>query len=82
MSIADKIENAAEDVKGKVKEWVGDKTDNESMQAEGIADQAGAHVSQAGEHLSDAGHDAKDAFTDAKDAVTGREPERTGYNQV
>jgi uncharacterized protein YjbJ (UPF0337 family) len=82
MSLADKIENTAEDIKGKVKEWVGDKTDNKSLQAEGVADQAGAHVSQAGEHLSDAGHDAKEAFTDVKDSVTGREPNRDGYGQV
>jgi uncharacterized protein YjbJ (UPF0337 family) len=61
MSNTDKLENQAEEAKGKVKEWVGDATDNESMQAEGMADQAKANAKQAGEHVKDAGRDVLDA---------------------
>ncbi len=63
MSATDKASNEWDEAKGKVKEFVGDKTDNESLQAEGIEDQAGANAKQAGEHLKDAAHDAKDAVT-------------------
>lgn len=57
MSYTDKARNEAEQLKGKTKEWVGDKTDNEQLQAEGEADQAKGKVKQAGEHLKDAAHD-------------------------
>jgi uncharacterized protein YjbJ (UPF0337 family) len=63
MSLGDKIQNEAQELKGKVKEWVGDKTDNHSLEAEGVADQAKANAKQAGEHVKDAAHDVKDAFT-------------------
>lgn len=62
MGIGDKISNAAEEAKGKVKEKVGDATDNESMQAEGAGDQLKANVKQAGEHVKDAAHDVKKSF--------------------
>ena len=59
MGLGDKISNAAEDAKGKVKEGVGDATDNRSLQAEGVGDQAGGKVEQAiGE--------AKDAWADVR----------------
>ncbi|MDP2234201.1 MAG: CsbD family protein, partial [Actinomycetota bacterium] len=35
MGFDDKIKNTAEEVAGKVKEWVGDKTDDEQLEAEG-----------------------------------------------
>jgi len=50
----DKIENAAQDAAGTVKEGVGDATDNDSLKAEGKSDQAGADVKQAGEKVKDA----------------------------
>lgn len=53
MGIGDKISNAAEEIKGKVKEAVGDKTDNERLEAEGQADQAKANLKQAGENVKD-----------------------------
>ena len=59
MSLGDKISNAAEDAKGKVKEATGKATDNESLEAEGHGDRASAGVKQAGENVKDA---AKDAF--------------------
>lgn len=43
----DKMKHAAEDLKGKAKEKIGDATDNESMQAEGLMDQAKAKAKQA-----------------------------------
>ena len=64
MSNTDKMANKAQEAKGKVKEWVGDATDNESLQAEGTADQAKARAKQAGEHVKDAGKDAMDAVRD------------------
>jgi uncharacterized protein YjbJ (UPF0337 family) len=54
MSAADKIRNAMEDVKGKVKEGVGGATDDRDMQAEGQADQAKSDLKQAGENVKDA----------------------------
>ncbi|MFT3832695.1 MAG: CsbD family protein [Micropruina sp.] len=58
MGIGDKIQNKAQEVGGKVKEAVGDATDNERLQAEGAADQAGAKVKQAGEAVKDGAKDA------------------------
>ena len=57
MGYDDKLKNEAEEARGKVKEWVGDKTDNEQLQAEGMRDQASGRVKQAGEHLKDAARD-------------------------
>lgn len=54
MGTDDKIENTAQDAAGKVKEGVGDATDNDSLEAEGKSDQAGANLKQAGEKVKDA----------------------------
>ncbi|MFB0835981.1 CsbD family protein [Arthrobacter halodurans] len=59
MGLGDKISNNAQEATGKAKEAFGDATNNESLQAEGAADQAAAKSKQAGEHVKDA---AKDAF--------------------
>jgi uncharacterized protein YjbJ (UPF0337 family) len=50
----DKIKNTTENVKGEVKEHVGKATDDESMEAEGYADQKSADLKQAGEKVKDA----------------------------
>jgi len=63
MGLDDKIKHGAEEAAGKAKEFVGDKTDNERLEAEGQAEQAEAKVKQAGDHVEDAAHDAKTAFT-------------------
>ena len=57
MGLTDKAKNEAEIAKGKIKEGVGDATDNERMQAEGEADQASGNVKQAGEKVKDAFRD-------------------------
>jgi uncharacterized protein YjbJ (UPF0337 family) len=62
MSAKDKAANEAQNLKGKIKEGVGDATDDESMQAEGKGDQASADLKQRGEQLKDAGKNVKDAF--------------------
>ena len=54
MGIDDKVKNAAQEAKGKVKDAYGDLTDNPELQAEGKADQAAANVKQAGEDIKDA----------------------------
>jgi len=54
MGIDDKVKNAAQEAKGKIKEGLGDLTDNPRLQAEGKADQAAANVKQAGEDVKDA----------------------------
>lgn len=57
MSGNDKIAGKAEELKGTIKEKVGDATDNRDLQAEGAGDQAAGHAKQAiGE--------AKDALSD------------------
>jgi len=55
MGTEDRMQNAAEDLKGKAKEGFGAATDNEQMEAEGKMDQAKAGV--------------KDKVEDAKDWV-------------
>ena len=58
MGMGDKIKNAAEEAKGKAKESYGDATDDKSMQAEGMVDQAEADAKQQGEKLKDAWDDS------------------------
>jgi len=54
MGIADKAENKAEGIKGKVKESAGKATDDESLEAEGKTDQTKSSLKQAGENVKDA----------------------------
>jgi uncharacterized protein YjbJ (UPF0337 family) len=54
MSAADKIQNAAEDLKGKAKEALGNLTNDDNKVAEGKADQAKADAKKAGENVKDA----------------------------
>lgn len=54
MSLGDKINNAAEEAKGKLKEGVGDAKGDDSLKNEGRGDQASAHVKKAGENVKDA----------------------------
>ena len=56
MGMGDDIKHGAEELKGKVKEGVGDATDNERLEREGQAEQTKANLKQAGD-------DVKDAFT-------------------
>jgi len=53
MGTADKAKNAAQDVKGEVKETVGKVTDNEDLEAKGKADQAKSDIKQTGEDIKD-----------------------------
>jgi uncharacterized protein YjbJ (UPF0337 family) len=53
MGADDKIDNKAEQLKGKVKEGVGRATDDESLETEGRADQASGNLKQAGEKIKD-----------------------------
>jgi uncharacterized protein YjbJ (UPF0337 family) len=54
MGLGDKIENAAEKAGGKGKEAAGSATGDESLKAEGQADQAKGDLKQAGEKVKDA----------------------------
>ena len=54
MGVGDKIQNAGEEAAGKVKETTGRATGNQSLEAEGKADQASANIKQAGEKAKDA----------------------------
>jgi uncharacterized protein YjbJ (UPF0337 family) len=60
MGLGDKIKNAGEEAAGKVKETTGRTTGNQSLEAEGRADQASANIKQAGEKTKDAVKDASD----------------------
>ena len=62
MGLADKAKNKVEDLKGHAKEGTGKATGDESLEAEGRADQTEAHAKDAGEKVKDAGKDIKDAF--------------------
>ena len=52
--LGDKLEGKADEIKGNVKEKVGDATDNEQWQAEGKAEQMKGDLKQAGEKVKDA----------------------------
>lgn len=67
MSDGDRLSNAAEDAKGKVKEGAGKATDNEQLEAEGKFDQTKAG--------------AKDKVEDAKDAVAEKYNDLTDRNE-
>ncbi|MET0820155.1 MAG: CsbD family protein [Aeromicrobium sp.] len=54
MGLGDKISNAAEDAKGKLKEATGKATDDESLEAEGKGDQTKSDLKSAGENVKDA----------------------------
>ncbi|MEA2435132.1 MAG: hypothetical protein QOG54_2589 [Actinomycetota bacterium] len=54
MSTTDKISNKTEELTGKVKEGIGDATDDRSLEAEGKADQVKGNLKQAGEKVKDA----------------------------
>lgn len=60
MSKADEARHKAEEIKGDMKEKLGDATDNERMQAEGAAEERSAKVKQVGDDLKDAAHDVRD----------------------
>ncbi|MEV0068880.1 MULTISPECIES: CsbD family protein [unclassified Amycolatopsis] len=50
----DKMQNKADELKGRAKEALGNATGNEQWQAEGKADQAKGALKQAGEKVKDA----------------------------
>jgi uncharacterized protein YjbJ (UPF0337 family) len=54
MSTGDKINNEADDLKGKAKEATGKATDDDKLVAEGKGDQIKADVKKAGENIKDA----------------------------
>jgi len=58
VGLGDKLEHVGEEVKGKVKEFTGDVTDNPDLEAEGQADQAAANIKQAGDDAADAARSA------------------------
>jgi uncharacterized protein YjbJ (UPF0337 family) len=54
MGTDDKIDNASEDLGGKLKEGVGRATGDEELEAQGRGDQMKSDVKQAGEKIKDA----------------------------
>jgi uncharacterized protein YjbJ (UPF0337 family) len=54
MATEDKAAHKATEVKGKVKEGVGQATGDEELEAEGQTDQAKGNLKQAGEKVKDA----------------------------
>lgn len=63
MVSGDKIKGKLEEVGGKIKEGVGDATDNESLEAEGHGDQLSGKGKQVG-------GDVKEGLGNVKDDVT------------
>jgi uncharacterized protein YjbJ (UPF0337 family) len=59
VSTADKANNKAEEVKGKLKKTTGHAVGNERLEAEGTADETKANVKQAGEKVKDAAKSLK-----------------------
>lgn len=55
MGIGDKLEHKAEELKGSVKEQVGDATDDREMHAEGTQEKWEGKAGQAGEKIKDIG---------------------------
>ena len=54
MADSNKISNKAQELKGKVKEGVGDATDDRPLERQGKADQTKGNLKQAGEKVKDA----------------------------
>lgn len=54
MATDDKIDNKAQELKGKVKEGVGQATDDPNLEAQGKNDQTKSNLKQAGEKVKDA----------------------------
>jgi uncharacterized protein YjbJ (UPF0337 family) len=67
MSTGDNIRNKAEEMQGKAKEKVGDWTDDESLQAEGLVDQAKAKAKQAAEAARDKADEVREEVRDRMD---------------
>ncbi|SDM16383.1 CsbD-like [Lentzea albidocapillata subsp. violacea] len=53
MGTDDKFDAKADQLKGKVKEGVGDATDDQGLQAEGQTDQSKGHLKEAAEKVKD-----------------------------
>jgi uncharacterized protein YjbJ (UPF0337 family) len=68
MSVFDKAKDMAEQALGQAKEMLGQKTDNEDLEAAGKADQAEGSIKEAGHDLRDK---AGSAFEDAKNKLRG-----------
>ncbi len=64
MGIDDRIENKAEDLKGRAKEAAGSATDNDRLRSEGQADQASAGVKDKVEDVKDKVGDVADKLKD------------------
>jgi uncharacterized protein YjbJ (UPF0337 family) len=60
----DRAEGRWEETKGRVKEAVGDATDDERMEREGEADRLRGHGKQAKGHVKDAAGKAREAVRD------------------
>jgi uncharacterized protein YjbJ (UPF0337 family) len=69
MGLGDKAKDKAEELAGKAKATVGDKTDNPDLEAEGRRQEAQADVKQAGENVKDTGDDVTDALRSASDST-------------
>ena len=54
MTDSNKISNKAQELRGKVKEGVGDATDDQALERQGKADQTKGNLKQAGEKVKDA----------------------------
>jgi uncharacterized protein YjbJ (UPF0337 family) len=54
MGLEDKANNKGEELKGQVKESVGQATGNEQLEAEGKGDKIAGNLKQAGEKVKDA----------------------------
>ena len=54
MGTDDKIDAKSDQLKGKVKEGVGDATDDQGLQSEGKVDQAKGHLKESAEKVKDA----------------------------
>jgi len=65
--VKDKAEGTWDETKGKVKEAVGDATDNEDLQGEGVADQVKGKAEQAWGNVKEAAEDVKEGVKKAVD---------------
>ena len=54
MGVFDKAKDKTEELKGKAKQEIGERTDDQEMQDEGAVDEAKGDLKQAGEKVKDA----------------------------
>ncbi|WP_052462722.1 CsbD family protein [Nigerium massiliense] len=85
MGFDEKLQNKAQDAAGRAKEFIGDKTGDRDLQAEGTADRTEAGARDLGEKVKDAGEDlqakARGVADAAKDMIDDTQAKKAAEDE-